>query len=75
MNLKRNIGFLFLMGMMTSNVYADFAITSSKGSVQTVDQSVDEVRLKELQDFRKKYKLADPKASAAELKKIGRAHV
>lgn len=68
MNLKRNIGFLFLMGMMTSNVYADFAITSSKGSVQTVDQSVDEVRLKELQDFRKKYKLADPKASAAELK-------
>lgn len=68
MNLRRNIGFLFLMWMMTSNVYADFAITSSKGSVQTVDQSVDEVRLKELQDFRKKYKLADPKASAAELK-------
>lgn len=37
-------------------------------NVQSVEQNTDEVKLKELQEFRKKYKLADPKASANELK-------
>ena len=36
--------------------------------VQSVEQNTDEVKLKELQEFRKKYKLADPKASTNELK-------
>ena len=35
---------------------------------QTINQNIDEARLKELQEFRKKYKLAEPKASASELK-------
>ena len=66
MNLKRNIGFLLLIGAVLPNAYANVAPETN--DVQTITQSIDEAKLKELQEFRKKYKLAEPKASANELK-------
>ena len=68
MNLKRNFGFLLLMGAVLPNAYANVGMTPETENVQTIAQNIDEVKLKELQEFRKKYKLADPKASESELK-------
>lgn len=68
MNLKRNIGFLLLIGAVLPNAYAIADMTPETKNVQTITQSIDEAKLKELQEFRKKYKLAEPKASASELK-------
>ena len=68
MNLKRNLGFLLLMGAVLPNAYANVGMTPETENVQTIAQNTDEVKLKELQEFRKKYKLADPKASESELK-------
>ena len=68
MNLKRNIGFLLLIGAVLPNAYANVDVTPETKNVQTITQSIDEAKLKELQEFRKKYKLAEPKASASELK-------
>ena len=68
MNLKRNIGFLLLIGAVLPNAYAIADMTPETKNVQTITQSIDEAKLKELQEFRKKYKLAEPKASANELK-------
>ena len=68
MNLKRNFGFLLLMGAVLPNTYANVGMTPETENVQTIAQNIDEVKLKELQEFRKKYKLAEPKASESELK-------
>ena len=68
MNLKRNIGILLLFGAVLPNAYANVGVTPETNDVQTITQSIDEAKLKELQEFRKKYKLAEPKASASELK-------
>ena len=68
MNLTRNLYLLFLCGMCTPAVHAAGNMTTDAAVQQTVNQDVDEMKLKELQDFRKKYKLADPKASESELK-------
>ena len=68
MNLKRNIGLLLLFGAVLPNAYANVGVTPETNDVQTITQSIDEAKLKELQEFRKKYKLAEPKASASELK-------
>ena len=68
MNLKRNIGFLLLFGAVLPNTYANVGMTPETENVQTIAQNIDEVKLKELQEFRKKYKLAEPKASESELK-------
>lgn len=68
MNLKRNFGFLLLMGAVLPNAYANVGMTPETENVQTIAQDIDELKLKELQEFRKKYKLADPKASESELK-------
>lgn len=68
MKLKRNFGFLLLMGAVLPNAYANVGMTPETENVQTIAQNTDEVKLKELQEFRKKYKLADPKASESELK-------
>lgn len=68
MKIRRNISLLFLFGTGLSAVSAAEVTFANMESVQTVNQNVDEVKLKELQEFRKKYKLAEPKASANELK-------
>ena len=68
MNLKRNFGFLLLFGAVLPNTYANVGMTPETENVQTIAQNIDEVKLKELQEFRKKYKLAEPKASESELK-------
>ena len=68
MKLKRNIGILLLFGAVLPNAYANVGVTPETNDVQTITQSIDEAKLKELQEFRKKYKLAEPKASASELK-------
>lgn len=68
MNLKRNIGFLLLFGAVLPNTYANVGMTPETENIQTIAQNIDEVKLKELQEFRKKYKLAEPKASESELK-------
>lgn len=67
MIIKRNLVFV-LLGLGVSTAHASYLFTNNMENVQTVNQSVDEVKLKELQEFRKKYKLAEPKASASELK-------
>ena len=68
MNLKRNLGFLLLMGMVSPNLHASGIMTADVENVQTVNQNADEQKLKELQELRKKYKLQQPKASENELK-------
>lgn len=68
MKLKRNIIFTFLLGAGMPVCYSPVMAIPVTENVQSVEQNTDEVKLKELQEFRKKYKLADPKASANELK-------
>ena len=67
MRIKRNLVSVLFLGLGVSSIHAS-CFFSETGNVQVVNQNVDEVKLKELQEFRKKYKLADPKASANELK-------
>ena len=55
MNLKKNLGFLLLMGVVSPNLHASGIIAADMENVQIVNQNVDEVKLKELQEFRKKY--------------------
>ena len=68
MRIKKNLVFLLLLGMGAPVAYASGEPLADAGLVQAVSQNIDEVKLKELQEFRKKYKLAEPKASASELK-------
>lgn len=68
MDMKKNFYILFLMGSMTSAVYAAGSCMDMNSVVQTVNQNSDDVRLKELGEFRKKYKFPEPKASDNELK-------
>ena len=62
MNLTRNLYLLFLCGMCTPAVHAASNMTADAAVQQTVNQNADETKLNELQEFRKKYKLANPKA-------------
>ena len=73
MNLTRNLYLLFLCGMCTPAVHAASNMTADAAVQQTVNQNADETKLNELQEFRKKYKLANPKASENELKSTQRA--
>ena len=68
MNLTRNLCLFFLCGVCAPAVYAAGSIMEEAVTLQTVNQNTDETKLKELQEFRKKYKLANPKASENELK-------
>lgn len=68
MNLTRNLCLFFLCGFCTPTIYAAGNRIIEEAMPQTVNQHVDEVKLHELQEFRKKYKLANPKASENELK-------
>ena len=68
MKLKRNIIFTVLFGVGMTTAYSPAMAMADKENVQSAQQSIDEVKLKELQDFRKKYKLSEPKASNNELK-------
>ena len=74
MKLKRNIIFTFLLGAGMPVCYSPVMAIPVTENVQSVEQNTDEVKLKELQEFRKKYKLADPKASANELKSARRLY-
>lgn len=66
--MKRNLVFLLLLGAGSPMTYASGGNLISIDNIQSVNQNVDEVKLNELQEFRKKYKLAEPKASESELK-------
>ena len=68
MRLKKDILFLLLLGLGNPMTYASGKAVMITDNSQTINQNIDEARLKELQEFRKKYKLAEPKASASELK-------
>ena len=68
MRLKKDILFLLLLGLGNPMTYASGKAVMITDNSQTVNQNIDEARLKELQEFRKKYKLTEPKASASELK-------
>lgn len=68
MDMKRNLYVLLLMGSMSPAVYAAANCMNSNAVVQAVDQNTDETKLKELEEFRKKYKFPEPKASENELK-------
>lgn len=68
MRLKKDILFLLLLGLGNPMTYASGKVVMITDNSQTINQNIDEARLKELQEFRKKYKLAEPKASASELK-------
>lgn len=68
MKLKRNIIFTVLFGVGMTTAYSPAMAMADKENVQSAQQSIDEVKLRELQDFRKKYKLSEPKASNNELK-------
>lgn len=68
MRLKKDILFLLLLGLGNPTTYASGKAVMITYNSQTINQNIDEARLKELQEFRKKYKLAEPKASASELK-------
>ena len=68
MNLTRNLYLLFLCGMCIPAVYAAGNITADETVQQTVNQDANETKLKELAEFRKKYKFPEPKASESELK-------
>lgn len=68
MKLKRNIIFTILLGAGMTAAYLPAMAMVDMENVQSAQQSIDEVKLRELQDFRKKYKLSDPKASTNELK-------
>lgn len=68
MNLTRNLYLLFLCGMCTPAVHAAGNMTTDAAVQQTVNQDADETKLKELAEFRKKYKFPEPKASESELK-------
>lgn len=68
MKLKRNIIFTILLGAGMTAAYLPAMAMVDMENVQSAQQSIDEVKLRELQDFRKKYKLSDPKASNNELK-------
>lgn len=68
MRMKRNLVFLLLLGAGSPMTYASGGNLISIDNIQSVNQNVDEVKLNELQEFRKKYKLAEPKASESELK-------
>lgn len=66
--MKRNLVFLLFLGAGSPMTYASGGNLVSIDNIQSVNQNVDEVKLNELQEFRKKYKLAEPKASESELK-------
>ena len=68
MRLKKDILLLLLLGLGNPMTYASGKAVMLTDNSQTINQNIDEARLKELQEFRKKYKLAEPKASASELK-------
>lgn len=68
MNLTRNLCLFFLCGVCAPAVYAAGSIMEEAVTLQAVNQNTDETKLNELQEFRKKYKLANPKASENELK-------
>ena len=68
MNLTRNLYLLFLCGMCTPAVHAAGNMTTDVAVQQTVNQDADATKLKELAEFRKKYKFPEPKASESELK-------
>ena len=68
MNLTQNLYLLFLCGMCTPAVHAAGNMTTDAAVQQTVNQDADETKLKELAEFRKKYKFPEPKASESELK-------
>lgn len=68
MNLTRNLYLLFLCGVCTPAVHAAGNITADETVQQTVNQDANETKLKELAEFRKKYKFSEPKASESELK-------
>ena len=68
MKLKRNIIFTILLGAGMTAAYLPAMAMVDMENVQSAQQSIDDVKLRELQDFRKKYKLSDPKASNNELK-------
>lgn len=68
MNLTRNLYLLFLCGMCTPAVHAAGNMTTDAAVQQTVNQDANETKLKELAEFRKKYKFPEPKASESELK-------
>ena len=68
MKLKRNILFTVLFGVGMTTAYSPAMAMADQENVQPAQPSIDEVKLRELQDFRKKYKLSDPKASNNELK-------
>lgn len=68
MDMKRNLYVLLLMGSMAPAVYAAANCMKTNAVVQAVDQNTDETKLKELEEFRKKYKFPEPKASENELK-------
>ena len=68
MRLKKDILLLLLLGLGNPMTYASGKAVMITDNSQTINQNIDEARLKELQEFRKKYKLAEPKASASELK-------
>ena len=68
MNLTRNLYLLFLCGMCTPAVHAAGNMTTDAAVQQTVNQDADATKLKELAEFRKKYKFPEPKASESELK-------
>lgn len=68
MRMKRNLVFLLFLGAGSPMTYASGGNLVSIDNIQSVNQNVDEVKLNELQEFRKKYKLAEPKASESELK-------
>ena len=50
MNLKRNFGFLLLMGAVLPNAYANVGMTPETENVQTIAQDIDALKLKELQE-------------------------
>lgn len=68
MRLRKDIVFLLLLGIGSPMTYASGKAVMRTDNSQTVNQNIDEVKLKELQEFRKKYKLSEPKASESELK-------
>ena len=68
MDMKKSLYVLLLMGGMTPAVYAAGSGMKGNSVVQTVNQNTDETKLKELEEFRKKYPFPEPKASESELK-------
>lgn len=71
MNLKFNLSLLLLSGAGISSLPASDVISDVYMAMpQVISQNVDDIKLKDLQVLRSKYKLEAPRASGSELKSV-----